>query len=77
MNFLDKNYVYTRLELVDKNELLRASDRALLGITDDHPAFRIGGYTVGARDIWRYAAPSCAAPMLRFIRRRSTVYGES
>jgi len=53
VNFLDKNYVYTRLELVDKNELLRPSDRALLGITDDHPSFRIGAYTFGgARDIW-------------------------
>jgi hypothetical protein len=53
VNFRDQNYVYTRLELVDKNELLRASDRALLGITDDHPSFRIGAYTLGgARDVW-------------------------
>src|SRR6266436_5223702 len=53
VNFLDKNYFYTRLELVDKNELLRASDRALLGITDDHPSFRVGAYTFGgARDVW-------------------------
>jgi hypothetical protein len=53
INFLDKNYLYTRMELVDKNELLRAVDRALLGITDDHPSFRIGAYTFGgARDIW-------------------------
>lgn len=53
VNFLDKNYLYTRLELVDKNELLRASDRALLGITDDHPSFRIGASTFGgARNIW-------------------------
>jgi len=52
-NFLDKNYLYTRLELVDKNELLRPSDRALLGITDDHPSFRIAAYTFGGvRDIW-------------------------
>ena len=36
-----------------KNELLRASDRALLGIKDDHPSFRIGAYTFGgARDVW-------------------------
>src|SRR5205085_9578657 len=34
VNFLDKNYLYTRMELVDKDELLRASDRALLGITE-------------------------------------------
>lgn len=53
LNFLDKNYLYTRLELVDKNELLRQSDRALLRITDDHPSFRIGAYTFGGvRDIW-------------------------
>jgi hypothetical protein len=53
VNFFDKDYLYTRLELVDKNELLRASDRALLGITDDHPSFRIGAYTFGgARDLW-------------------------
>jgi hypothetical protein len=58
VNFLDKNYLYTRLELVDKNELLqnellRPSDRALLGITDDHPSFRIGAYTFGGvRDLW-------------------------
>ncbi|MDT5267867.1 MAG: hypothetical protein QOH49_53 [Acidobacteriota bacterium] len=53
VNFLDKNYAYTRLELVDKDELLRASDRGLLGITNDHPSFRIGAYTFGgARDLW-------------------------
>ena len=53
VNFLDKNYLYTRLELVDKNELLRAVDRARLGITDDHPSFRIGAYTFGgARDVF-------------------------
>jgi len=52
VNFLDKNYLYTRLELVDKNELLRAADRAQLGISDDHPSFRIGAYTFGgARDV--------------------------
>src|SRR6266566_1762203 len=53
INFMDKNYIYTRLELVDKNELLRATDRALLGIKDAHPSFRIGAYTFGGvRDIW-------------------------
>ena len=53
VNFLDKNYLYTRLELVDKDELLRPSDRALLGITQDHPSFRIGAYTFGGvRDLW-------------------------
>lgn len=53
VNFRDKNYLYTRLELVDKNELLRATDRALLGIKDDHPSFRIGAYTFGGvREVW-------------------------
>jgi hypothetical protein len=33
--------------------LLRPADRALLGISDDHPSFRIGAYTLGgARDVW-------------------------
>jgi hypothetical protein len=53
VNFMRKNYLYTRLELVDKNELLRAEDRQLLGIADHHPSFRIGAYTFGAaRDVW-------------------------
>ena len=53
VNFLDKNYLYTRLELVDKDDLLRASDRALFGITQPHPSFRIGAYTFGGvRDLW-------------------------
>lgn len=53
VNFLDKNYLYTRLELADKNQLLRDADRALLGITSHHPSFRIGAYTFGAvRDVW-------------------------
>src|SRR6266508_4575372 len=41
VNFLDKNYLYTRLELVDKDDLLLPADGALLGITKDHPSFRI------------------------------------
>lgn len=53
VNFLDKNYFYTRLELVDKDELLRTTDRAALGITEGHPSFRIGAYTFGGgRDLW-------------------------
>lgn len=53
VNFLDKNYLYTRLELVDKDELLRPADRTLLGIAEDHPSFRIGAYTFGGvRDLW-------------------------
>lgn len=52
-NFLDRNYLYTRLELVDKNQILREADRELLGITEHHPSFRIGAYTFGgARDVW-------------------------
>jgi hypothetical protein len=61
LNFLDKNFLYTRLELTDKNQLLRASDRQLLGITDHHPSFRIGGYTGGyAREIWSSEKTSVA-----------------
>ena len=53
VNFLDKNYLYARLELVDKNALLREEDRVRLGIADHHPSFRIGAYTFGgARDFW-------------------------
>jgi hypothetical protein len=53
VNFLDRNYLYTRLELVDKNQLLRDDDRLRLGITDHHPSFRIGAFTFGGvRDIW-------------------------
>lgn len=53
VNFFDKNFIYTRLELVDKDELLRSTDRLRLGITQDHPSFRIGAYTLGGvRDVW-------------------------
>lgn len=53
VNFLDKNYLYTRLELADKNQLLRSADRRLLGIAEHHPSFRIGAYTFGgARDLY-------------------------
>jgi hypothetical protein len=53
LNFLGKNYFYTRLELVDKNDLLRDADRVRLGITDHHASFRIGAYTFGGlRELW-------------------------
>lgn len=53
VNFLDKNYLYTRLELTDKNSILRTADLQLLGIADHHPSFRIGAFTFGgARDLW-------------------------
>lgn len=44
LNFLARNYAYTRLELLDKDELF-PEDPA-------HPAYRIGAYTFGAvRDL--------------------------
>jgi hypothetical protein len=53
VNFIDKNYIFTRVELVDKDDLLRAIDLIQLGITQPHPSFRVGGYSFGgARDIW-------------------------
>lgn len=53
LQFMNKNYVYTRAELVDKNGLLDDHDREQLGIEDHHAVFRIGAYTFGgARDIW-------------------------
>jgi hypothetical protein len=53
-NFLDKNYLYTRLELVDKSELLDHAELDRLGFAHDtHPQFRIGAYTFGyVRDVW-------------------------
>jgi hypothetical protein len=53
-NFLARNYLYTRLELVDKRDLLRHADLHQLGFDDEqHPIFRIGAYTVGyVRDVW-------------------------
>jgi hypothetical protein len=53
VRFLERNYLYTRMELVDKDELLRDEDRSKLGIADHHASFRIGAYTFGgAREIW-------------------------
>jgi hypothetical protein len=44
LNFLTRNYAYTRLELVDKDELFPDA------LT--HPAYRIGAYTLGGvRDL--------------------------
>jgi len=61
INFLDKNYFTTRLELVDKDDLLRPVDRLLLGITDHHASFRIGAYTFGGvRDLWTHNKLSLA-----------------
>lgn len=48
INFMRNNYAYTRLELVDKDELF---PQAAV-----HPAYRIGGYTFGGvRDLWHSA----------------------
>jgi hypothetical protein len=61
VNFLDKNYFYTRLELVDKDDLLRPAERLRLGITQTHPSFRIGAYTFGGvRDVWNTEKVSLA-----------------
>ena len=44
LNFFERNYAYTRLELVDKDELFPEAAT--------HPAYRIGGYTFGGtRDL--------------------------
>ena len=39
LNFVSKNYAYTRLELVDKDELFPSAPT--------HPSYRIGAYTFG------------------------------
>src|SRR5580658_2111448 len=44
LNFLSRNYAYSRLELVDKDELFPAAPT--------HPSYRIGAYTFGGvRDL--------------------------
>jgi hypothetical protein len=44
LNFLRRDYVFTRMELVDKNELFPEAAT--------HPAYRIGAYTFGGvRDL--------------------------
>ncbi|HYG80841.1 MAG TPA: hypothetical protein VD861_10655, partial [Pyrinomonadaceae bacterium] len=53
LNFLEKNYAYTRLELVDKVGLVGHDEADRLGILDHHATFRVGAYTFGAaRDLW-------------------------
>jgi hypothetical protein len=55
-NFLDRNYLYTRLELADREgeDLLSHDELHDLGFGDhEHPQFRVGAYTFGAaRDVW-------------------------
>jgi hypothetical protein len=54
LNFLDRNYVYTRLELTDRKDILREDDLRRLGFGDHaHPQFRVGAYTFGyVRDVY-------------------------
>jgi hypothetical protein len=54
VNFLDRNYLYSRVELTDKNELLTEAEKLQLGFAaHSHPNFRIAAFTLGgARDIW-------------------------
>jgi len=82
VNFLDRNFLYTRLELTDKNQLLSLSDRLRLGITDERPSFRIGAYTFGgAREIWSSERASLAIGSdVTFYSKPSTldsVYGNN
>ena len=64
LNFLDKNYLYTRLELVDRegDDLFDHDELHDLGFgEDEHPQFRLGAYTFGAaRDLWTTAGWSVA-----------------
>jgi hypothetical protein len=53
LNFMEKNYAYTRLELVDKVGLVGHDEADRLAIHDHHATFRVGAYTFGAaRDVW-------------------------
>jgi hypothetical protein len=54
LNFADRNYLYTRVELVDKKDILRPEDLRRLGYGEHaHPQFRVGAYTFGyVRDLY-------------------------
>jgi hypothetical protein len=54
LNFRERNYAYTRLELVDREGLLTHDDLHGLGFAEgSHSQFRVGAYTFGAaRDVW-------------------------
>ena len=56
LNFLRRNYLYTRLELVDRegDDLLTHEELHEVGFGEGaHPVFRVGAYTFGAaRDLW-------------------------
>jgi hypothetical protein len=55
LNFLDRDYAYTRLELADREGLLSDAEARGLGLGSGANAlFRVGAYTFGgARDLWR------------------------
>lgn len=83
LNFLEKNYAYTRLELVDRDELLSHGELHQLGFSEgEHPHFRIGAYTFGAaRDLWNTERWSVAlgSDVTFYSKPRSldTLYGQS
>jgi hypothetical protein len=54
LNFLDKNYLYTRLELTDRRDILSEGELRRLGFGGHaHPQFRVGAYTFGyVRDVY-------------------------
>jgi hypothetical protein len=54
LNFLDKNYLYTRLELADRRDILSEDELERLGFGEhSHPQFRVGAYTFGyVRDVY-------------------------
>lgn len=82
LNFLERNYVYTRLELVDRDELLSEDELNDLGINGHHASFRIGAYTFGgARELWNTEQLSLALGSdLTFYSKPAaldTLYGRS
>jgi hypothetical protein len=54
VNFLNVNYLYSRLELTDKGGLLDKDELVQAGLApNSNPNFRIGAFTLGgARDLW-------------------------
>src|ERR1044072_3328776 len=82
LNFLERNYVYTRLELVDRDELLDKDELEELGITVHHASFPGGAYTSGgARELWNTEKLSLAVGSdLTFFSKPSaldTLYGRN
>ena len=74
--------LYTRLELVDKDDLLRPADRLRLGINQAHPSFRIGAYTFGgcARYLTNDKVSVAIGSDLTFYSKRvilDSIYGDS